>query len=74
MALTDKLNNIRAIASDYAEIGGAIRERCNRGRDAQKGYDQSLVQALCDDSAEEACQGLHNQFAQVVSEVFETET
>jgi len=70
VALADKLNNIRAIATDYEEIGEAIWDRFNRGRDAQKGYYQSLVQVLRDDSAGEAYQILYSQFAQVVSEVF----
>ena len=74
MALADKLNNIKAIASYYVGIGEALWERFNRGKDAQKWYYQGLVQALRDDSADEAYQILHSQFAQEVSEVFGNET
>lgn len=73
VALVDKLNNIRAIASDYVEIGEALWERFNRGKDAQKWYYQGLVQALRDDSADEAYKVLHNQFGQEVSGVFGNE-
>lgn len=47
VALADKLHNIRTIVSDYAEIGEALWERFNRGKDAQEWYYQGLVQALC---------------------------
>ena len=70
VALADKLNNIRSIAKDYLEIGEELWKRFNRGKDAQKWYYQGLVQALRDDSAIEAYQVLHSQFAQEVSEVF----
>ena len=70
VALADKLNNIRAIASDYAEIGEELWERFNRGKDNQKWYYQGLVQALRDDSTDEGYQTLHSQFAQEVREVF----
>jgi (p)ppGpp synthase/HD superfamily hydrolase len=70
VALADKLHNIRTIASDYVKIGEALWERFNRGKDAQKWYYQGLVQALRDDSADEAYQFLHNQFSQEVTGVF----
>ena len=70
VALADKLNNIRAIASDYVKIGETLWKRFNRGKDAQKWYYQGLVQALRDDSADETYQVLHGQFAQEVSGVF----
>ena len=73
VALADKLNNIRAISSDYAGIGEALWERFNRGEDAQKWYYQGLVQVLRDDSAGEAYQALHSQFAQEAREVFEND-
>ncbi|MFZ7110435.1 MAG: HD domain-containing protein [Desulfatiglandales bacterium] len=71
VALADKLHNIRAIASDYLELGEGLWERFNSGRGAQQWYYKSLVQALRDDSAGEAYQCLHMQFAQVVGEVFD---
>lgn len=74
VALADKLHNMRTIASDYAEIGEALWERFNRGKNSQRWYYQGLVQALRDDSADEAYQVLHSQFAQKVSEVFGSET
>ena len=70
VSLADKLNNIMAIAADYADIGDEIWERFRRGRDAQKWHYQGLVQALRDDSAGEAYQALHSRFAQEVREVF----
>ena len=73
VALADKLNNIRAIASDYVEMGEEFWERFNRGKDAQKWYYQGLVQALRDDSADEAYQTIHRQFAQEANEVFGNE-
>ena len=73
VALADKLNNIRAIAADYAKMGEELWERFNRGKEAQKWYYQGLVQALRDDSADEVYQTLHSQFAQEVSEVFGNE-
>ena len=74
VALADKLNNIRATSSDYVEMGDALWKRFKRGKDAQKWYYQGLVQALYDDSTNEAYQILHNQFAQEVKEVFGNET
>jgi (p)ppGpp synthase/HD superfamily hydrolase len=70
VVLADKLDNIRSIASDYLEIGEALWERFNRGKEAQKWYYQGLVQALRDESAVEAYQMLYGQFAQEVEEVF----
>ena len=70
VALADKLNNIRAIASDYVEVGEKLWERFNRGKDAQKWYYQGLVQTLRDDSADEAYQVIHGQLAQEVTGVF----
>jgi len=74
VVLADKLDNIRAISSDYVEIGDELWERFNRGKDDQKWYYQGLLQAIRDDSANEAYQILHNQFAQEVREVFGNET
>ena len=74
VTLADKLNNIRAIKADYAEIGEELWERFNRGKEAQKWYYQGLMQALRDDSADEAYQTLHSQFSQEVSEVFGDES
>jgi (p)ppGpp synthase/HD superfamily hydrolase len=74
VACADKLHNMRTIASDYVEIGETLWERFNRGKDAQKWYYQGLVQALRDDSADEAYQILHREFAQEVSKVFGNET
>ena len=74
VALADKLNNIIAIASDYAEIGEAVWERFNRGKDAQQWYYQGLVQALRDDSAGDAYQMLHKEFSHKVEEVFGNKT
>lgn len=70
VALADKLNNVRAIASDYLEMGEELWKRFNRGKDAQKWCYQGLVQALRDDSANEAYQTLHSRFVQEVREVF----
>jgi (p)ppGpp synthase/HD superfamily hydrolase len=70
VALADKLNNIRAIASDYTEIGEAVWERFNRGKEDQKWYYQSLVESLRDESADDSYKTLHSEFAHVVSEVF----
>jgi (p)ppGpp synthase/HD superfamily hydrolase len=70
VSLADKLNNITAIASDYVEIGEALWERFNRGKDEQKWYYKGLVQALHDDSANKEYQMLHSQFALEVSKVF----
>lgn len=70
VVLADKLANIRSIASDYSEIGDALWERFNRGKEAQKWYYQGLVQALRDESAVEAYQILYRQFTQKVEEVF----
>ena len=70
VALADKLDNIKAIARDYMEIGEAIWNRFNKGKDSQKWYYQSLVQVLYDDSANDAYKILHRYFEQEVSEVF----
>ena len=70
VALADKLNNISATVSDYLKTGEELWKRFNRGREAQKWYYQGLVQVLRDDSADEAYQTLHEQFAQEVSGVF----
>ncbi len=70
VALADKLNNISATASDYLETGEELWKRFNRGKEAQKWYYQGLVQVLRDDSADEAYQTLHEQFAHEVSGVF----
>ncbi|MFC1868757.1 HD domain-containing protein [Thermodesulfobacteriota bacterium] len=70
VALADKLNNIRAIAADYGEMGEVLWERFNRGKEAQKWYYQGLVEALRDDSADEAYQTLHSKLAKEVGEVF----
>jgi len=66
VALADKLDNIRTTVSDYVEIGETLWKRFSRGKDAQKWYYQGLVQALRDDSADEAYQILHRQFVQEV--------
>jgi len=70
VALADKLNNIRAIAADYREIGEGLWKRFSRGKEAQKWYYQGLVQTLRDDSADEAYQTLYSQFVQEGREVF----
>jgi (p)ppGpp synthase/HD superfamily hydrolase len=70
VALADKFNNIRAIASDYVEKGEEFWERFNKGKEDQKWYYQGLVQVLRDDSADETYQTLHSQFSQEVREVF----
>lgn len=72
VALADKLDNIRAIASDYEGRGDAIWEIFNRGKDDQKWYYESLVQVLGDGSVDHSYQILHKQFERKVSEVFGT--
>jgi len=54
----------------HSEIGETLWKRFNRGKDAQKWYYQGLVQALRDDSADEAYQILHRQFVQEVRRIF----
>jgi (p)ppGpp synthase/HD superfamily hydrolase len=73
VALADKLNNMRSIASDYLETGEEVWKRFNRGKEAQKWYYQALVRVLRDDSADEAYQTLHSRLARKVSEVFGNE-
>ena len=74
VALADKLNNIRAIASDYADLDEGFWDRFNQGKDDQEWYYQGLVTALRDDSADEEYQVLHRRFTQEVSEVFGKES
>ena len=70
VALADKLNNVRAISSDYRENGEGFWERFNRGKEDHKWYYQGLVAALKDDSGDQAYQELHSQFAREVKAVF----
>ena len=70
MALADKLSNITAIAADYADMGEELWQRFRRGKESQRWLYQGMVQALRDDSADEAYQALHTRFARVVREVF----
>ncbi len=70
VALADKLNNVRAISSDYPESGEGLWERFNRGKEDQKWYYQGLVAALRDDSGNQAYRELHTQFAREVKAIF----
>ncbi|WP_409305075.1 HD domain-containing protein [Peribacillus sp. SCS-155] len=46
VACADKLHNIRTIVRDYEEVGDAVWNRFNRGREQQEWYYRSLVESL----------------------------
>ena len=70
VALADKAHNISSMARDYAEVGETLWERFNASVEEQKWYYEGLVVALRDDTADEACQDLHLEFAKTVKAVF----
>jgi (p)ppGpp synthase/HD superfamily hydrolase len=70
VTLADKLHNIRSIEADDVDKNEKFWDRFKEGKDMQKWYYQSLVQALHDDLADEEYKTLHSQFAQEVNEVF----
>lgn len=71
VALADKLDNIEAMAADYERLGEALWDRFRRGRDDQKWYYEGLLQALRDDSADEAYTRLHGRLVRTVAKVFQ---
>jgi len=72
VALADKLNNIRAIASDYKEKGEGLWKRFKRGKEDQKWYYEGLVKALRNASSNEPYRAMHSQFRRQVKKVFGT--
>ena len=72
VALADKLNNIRAIASDYKEKGEGLWKRFKRGKEDQKWYYGGLVKALRNASGNEPYRVMHSQFRRQVKKVFGT--
>lgn len=66
----DKLHNVRTIGRDYREGGDRIWRRFRRGREDQRWYYESLVQALRMKGAPASYQELFKAFERKVSEVF----
>jgi (p)ppGpp synthase/HD superfamily hydrolase len=70
VALADKLDNVRAISTDYRDNGERLWKRFNRGKEDQRWYYEGLVEALRDEGGNQAYRELHSQFAQEVRDVF----
>lgn len=68
VALADKLDNARAILSDYRELGDAIWIRFGRGKSGQMWYYPALVQTFRDAGASGP---MMEEFARVVSDIEE---
>jgi len=67
----DKLHNIRSIERDYCTLGDRLWSRFRRGREDQKWYYRSLVEALRIRSGPPAYQELYKEFRSKVREVFQ---
>jgi len=72
VACADKLHNIRTIARDYRAVGEKIWRRFRRGREEQRWYYESLVEALRFRDGDPAYQKLYKEFRKKVREVFGT--
>lgn len=46
VAAADKLDNLRAMTADFAQVGDALWQRFKQGRDEQEWYYRSVFQAL----------------------------
>lgn len=66
----DKLHNIRTIVRDYRLVGDREWRRFRRGREDQRWYYESLVQALRIAGGDPAYQKLYKEFKSNVREVF----
>ncbi len=66
----DKLDNIRAIAEDYAKLGESVWTRFARPKESQSWYYRSLAEAFTARAAECPCPQLIEQFQDEVRKVF----
>lgn len=74
VACADKLHNIRTIARDYRKMGDRVWKRFRRGREEQRWYYESLVDALRIKGAPASYQELFKTFERQVSEAFHGKT
>jgi len=70
LACADKLHNIRSIARDHAELGDAVWDRFNRGKEEQAWYYRNLAQSLPFDVEKPEQYPIFAQFAQEVDQLF----
>jgi len=66
----DKLHNIRTIASNYRNVGERVWKRFRRGREDQKWYYTSLVEALSSKGGNASYEKLYEELRRKVKEVF----
>lgn len=70
LACADKLNNLRALCSDYARVGEAVWARFNRPLESQRWYYQSLADVFAARAAGEPSTTLFRQFQTEVDGLF----
>lgn len=66
----DKLHNIRTLARDYSLLGERLWRRFRRGREDQRWYYDSMVEALQIKEGPPSYQKLYKEFKRKVREVF----
>ena len=71
LVLADKLSNIEAMARDFDEIGDALWERFNKGREEQEWYYREAVKALSKLGKEPDVMNYYHRFVSAVDYVFD---
>ena len=72
LVLADKLSNLRSIHRDYQELGDALWDRFNAGRDKQAWYYGNVIDALVDLQYDEAAARLYRELVALYKDVFVT--
>ncbi|MBM3189164.1 MAG: bifunctional (p)ppGpp synthetase/guanosine-3',5'-bis(diphosphate) 3'-pyrophosphohydrolase [Chloroflexi bacterium] len=70
VSCADKLQNVRSMRADWAEVGEALWERFREGRDEQAWYYRGLVAALRPHEGEASLAWLHGQLEAEVRALF----
>lgn len=70
VSCADKLDNIRAMAADYLQVGDRLWERFNRGREEQRWYYSELVNSFLAFSDHRAFVVLRDAFKEEVASLF----